>query len=140
MTGEKFDQKSCVGEHKSYNNPFMISILCFENSYEIEVLIYKPRVYACAIGIGGSWWEVSDFLEVTTYRSLINATPFPFSSRYEVSGCPTHFSYFVFRNSIINLDSFRDKNAFHNDLHELYKVHIIRRQALILCSENKSIN
>lgn len=59
-------------ERESYDNPFMIVVLCFEGSFEIEFLIYKPRVYGVAIGIKNDWWVVIDFSTVTGFKSLTN--------------------------------------------------------------------
>ncbi|KAK1358469.1 hypothetical protein POM88_051725 [Heracleum sosnowskyi] len=123
FTGEKFVYKLCLGDAKSYENPFMIVSVCFEGLYKIEFLIYKPNVKNVGFCINGGWGLVRDFSEVTNYI-FEDSDQLLYDSSYR-SGVPKRYSFHIFQNAIVNLFNSRDEASF-------------RSLCVILCETMKS--
>lgn len=110
FVGEKLNEKLCLGDADSYKTPFMIVSVCYEGSYEIGFLIYKPNVYNIGFCINGNWWSTSDFSEVSNY-TFTDSDALPYDSSYK-KGIPTRFSFYVFQNSIINVYTKNDQDSY----------------------------
>ncbi|KAK1358470.1 hypothetical protein POM88_051726 [Heracleum sosnowskyi] len=123
FTGEEFDHKLCLGDAKSYENPFMIVSVCFEGLYGIGFLIYKPIVTSVGFCINEEWWRVRDFSEVTNYK-FKDSNQLLYDSSYR-SGVPKRYSFHIFQNAIMNLFKSRDEASF-------------RSLCVILCETMKS--
>lgn len=96
----------------SHKNPLMIPSVCFEGSYEIEFLIYKPNVYSVGFCIKGQLWCVKNFSQVTNYK-FTDSNKLTYASSYR-QGVPIRYSFHIFQNSIMNVFNSCDEASFRS--------------------------